>query len=103
MRIHNIHGNLCLICVTINIQPNLSSLALQTNTGDEIGECRDSSDDESDNGRKNLSNNARKSKGSKEAGIYVPPKLSAVHYDDGDSKAERNRKQIERVRKRTLK
>lgn len=81
----------------------MNSLTSQTNADDDIGESGDSSDDESDNEMKNLSNNVRKSKGSKEAGIYVPPKLSAVHYDDGDSKAERNRKQIERVRKRTLK
>lgn len=43
-------------------------------------------------------------KKSKEAtGVYVAPKLSAVHYDGDDSKAERTRKQMERARKRALK
>lgn len=79
----------------------MNLLTSQTNAGDDIGQSGDSSGDESDNEVKNLSNNARKSKGSKE--VYVPPKLSAVHYDDGDSKAERNRKKVERVRKSTLK
>lgn len=81
----------------------MNSLTSQTNAGDDFGEIEDSSDVESDNEKRNISTNARKSKGSKEAGVYVPPKLSAVHYDDGDSKAERKCKQIERVRKRKLK
>lgn len=37
------------------------------------------------------------------SGVYVPPKLSAVHYDGEDSKAERNRKQMDRAKKRALK
>lgn len=43
----------------------------------------------------------KKSKGP--TGVYVAPKLSAVHYDGDDTKAERTRKQLERARKRALK
>lgn len=46
--------------------------------------------------------NRRKSKDSGKSDIYVPPKLSAVHYDVDDTKAERNRKQLERAKKRAL-
>jgi U3 small nucleolar ribonucleoprotein protein LCP5 len=35
------------------------------------------------------------------SGLYVPPKLTAVHYEE-DSKADKARKQLERARKRAL-
>lgn len=55
------------------------------------------SDEEQQKGSKK-----RKSGGKDSGGVYVPPKLSAVHYDGEDSKAERNRKQMERAKKRAL-
>lgn len=79
------------------LQPNLSSLT-QSNAANSAGSSDESDDDESPAKKVN-----RKSKGSKDAGIYVAPKLSAVHYGDDDTKAERNRKQFERARKRALK
>lgn len=60
----------------------------------------DSDDSDSDAGTSNRSK--KKSKDSA-TGVYVPPKLSAVHYDGDDSKNERARKQMERARKRALK
>ncbi|XP_067001224.1 neuroguidin [Anabrus simplex] len=44
--------------------------------------------------------NADKKEGKK--GVYVPPKLAAVHYDGDESKAERQQRLIERARKRAL-
>jgi U3 small nucleolar ribonucleoprotein protein LCP5 len=58
----------------------------------------DASEDESDDDSK--AKDKRKSK-SEEGGVYVPPKLTAVHYED-ESKAERARKQLERAKKRAL-
>jgi len=67
------------------------------------------SDDESssdsggdDETTKTTKTNRKKVKDSSKSGVYVPPKLSAVRYDDDDTKAERNRKQLERAKKRTL-
>uniref|UniRef100_A0A0A9XEF2 Neuroguidin-B n=1 Tax=Lygus hesperus TaxID=30085 RepID=A0A0A9XEF2_LYGHE len=63
---------------------NPASMSLETNEDEEADD--DSGDDES----------------KKKPGIYVPPKLSAVHYDGDESRAERRRKIIERARKRAL-
>lgn len=82
------------------LQPNLSALTTQIETGD----TAESSDDESDEETtKSGGKNAKKSGSAKEGGVYVPPKLSAVHYDGEDTKGERTRKQMERARKRALK
>lgn len=43
-----------------------------------------------------------KSKDSNKSAVYVPPKLSAVHYDADDTKGERQRKQLERAKKRAF-
>lgn len=77
----------------------MSALTTQIETGGD--DDSDSSESEADEPKKN----AKKGKqGTKEnSGVYVPPKLSAVHYDGEDSKAERARKQMERARKRALK
>lgn len=82
-------------------QPNLSALTTQIETGD-TAESSDESNDSDDETTKS-GKNAKKAKTAKEGGIYVPPKLSAVHYDGEDTKAERTRKQMERARKRALK
>lgn len=76
----------------------MSALTTQIETGD-TAESSDESDEETIKSGKN----AKKANTAKEGGIYVPPKLSAVHYDGEDTKAERTRKQMERVRKRALK
>lgn len=87
----------------INFKPNLNALTTQLNDGDD-----DESDDDDDDDESHAVTPSKRGKKSKEpsasaAGIYVPPKLSAVHYDGEDSKAERARKQMERARKRALK
>ncbi|BES88695.1 Sas10/Utp3/C1D family [Nesidiocoris tenuis] len=65
---------------------NPSSMALEP--GDE-------EDNDEDGGEEDASNNKR-------SAVYIPPKLSAVHYDGDESRAERRRKIIERARKRAL-
>lgn len=81
------------------MQPNLSALTTQ------IEEAGNNDSDSSDSDDEQPKRNAKKSQGGtkENSGVYVPPKLSAVHYDGEDSKAERARKQIERARKRALK
>lgn len=76
----------------------MSALTTQIETGD-TAESSDESDEEANKSSKN----AKKASSAKEGGVYVPPKLSAVHYDGEDTKAERARKQMERARKRALK
>lgn len=83
------------------LQPNLSALTTQIETGD-TAESSDESND-SDEETTKSGKNAKKASTAKEGGVYVPPKLSAVHYDGEDTKAERARKQMERSRKRALK
>lgn len=56
-------------------------------------------DEESTKATKSARN---KSKASDKSATYVPPKLSAVHYDADDSKSERQRKQMERAKKRAF-
>uniref|UniRef100_A0A1B0D5Z0 Uncharacterized protein n=1 Tax=Phlebotomus papatasi TaxID=29031 RepID=A0A1B0D5Z0_PHLPP len=36
------------------------------------------------------------------SGVYVPPKLIPMYYDEDEGKVDRNRKQIERAKKRSL-
>lgn len=79
----------------------MSALTTQIETGD-TAESSDESNDSDDETNK-IGKNGKKSASTKDGGIYVPPKLSAVHYDGEDTKAERARKQIERARKRALK
>lgn len=79
----------------------MSALTTQIETGD-TAESSDESND-SDDDMKKSGKNAKKADTAKESGVYVPPKLSAVHYDGEDTKAERARKQLERARKRALK
>lgn len=85
----------------INFKPNLSALTTQLRADDS------DEDDESDENESRANSAQKSGKKAKEAGaaagVYVPPKLSAVHYDGEDSKAERARKQMERTRKRALK
>lgn len=91
----------CFFLSSFMLQPNLSALTTQIETGD-TAESSDDSNDSDEEGNKR-SKNAKKANTAKEGGVYVPPKLSAVHYDGEDSKAERARKQLERARKRALK
>lgn len=86
----------------INYKPNMSALTTQLHGNDSDDD--NDSDDEDDSKAKTASKSSKRSKEkAAAAGIYVPPKLSAVHYDGEDSKAERARKQMERARKRALK
>lgn len=39
---------------------------------------------------------------SSKVGVYVPPKITAVHYEGEESKIEKDRKLLERARKRAL-
>lgn len=60
-------------------------------------------DDSSDESDAEDGTNKTKKKSKDSTGVYVPPKLSAVHYDGDDTKADRTRKQLDRSRKRALK
>lgn len=89
-----------------SFKPNPSNLI--SKLGEEAAANDDESDsDDSDDEPKAATSSSQKKRSSKESsgggsGVYVPPKLSAVHYDEGDSKAERSRKQLERAKKRAL-
>lgn len=76
-------------------KPNPSNLISQLPEEDEGTSDSDAQSDQQEHTR-----NKKKLKDS--TGVYVPPKLSAVHYDGEDTKAERNRKQLERAKKRAL-
>jgi U3 small nucleolar ribonucleoprotein protein LCP5 len=68
-----------------------------------MSEDESSSDSEDeDETTKSTKQSRKKTKDSSKSGVYVPPKLSAVRYDDDDTKAERNRKQLERAKKRAF-
>lgn len=92
---------ICYCYVLSFLQPNLSALTTQIETGDTAESSDDSNDSDEESTKRGK--NAKKADTAKEGGVYVPPKLSAVHYDGEDSKAERTRKQLERARKRALK
>lgn len=79
----------------------MSALTTQIETGDTAESSDESNDSDEETTKSNK--NAKKADTAKGSGIYVPPKLSAVHYDGEDTKAERVRKQMERARKRALK
>lgn len=82
----------------IRSQANPNNLVSQTMSDDDS-----SSDSEDDNETSKPSKASRKkSKDSSKSGVYVPPKLSAVHYDADDTKGERQRKQLERAKKRAF-
>lgn len=94
-------------------KPNPDNLIAQlgddVNGGDDDDEADDveasDSDDSDEDEAKPAKSAAASRKSSKtgaKEGKYVPPKLSAVHYDEDDSKAERSRKQLERAKKRAL-
>ncbi|KAJ6647495.1 Neuroguidin-A [Pseudolycoriella hygida] len=70
----------------------MSQLASDTESGSD-------SEDEHDKATKP---SRKKAKDSGKSGVYVPPKLSAVHYDHDDTKGERQRKQLERAKKRAF-
>ncbi|KAG4070565.1 hypothetical protein HA402_011952 [Bradysia odoriphaga] len=61
-----------------------------------------SDSDEDDETTKTTKAARNKSKGLNKSAVYVPPKLSAVHYDADDTKGERQRKQLERAKKRAF-
>lgn len=67
-----------------------------------ISEDESTTDSGDDDETTTMKVSRKKSKESSKGAVYVPPKLSAVHYDDGDTKAERDRKQLERAKKRAL-
>lgn len=84
----------------INYKPNLNALTTQLpgNGSDDD----DTDDSESNNVNASRQKSNKKDSNASSGGVYVPPKLSAVHYDGEDSKAERARKQMERAKKRAL-
>ncbi|XP_049831286.1 neuroguidin-A [Schistocerca gregaria] len=55
-------------------------------------------EDESDSG----SEKEEQAEKAEKKGIYVPPKLAAVHYDGDESKAEKQQRVLERARKHAL-
>ncbi|XP_043284486.1 neuroguidin isoform X2 [Venturia canescens] len=61
----------------------------------------DGSEDES-NSEEDDDDAANKSKQSRKSGVYVPPKLAAVHYDGDETMAEKMRKAGERARRRAV-
>lgn len=79
------------------IQPNPANLISQLADG--ANEASSDSDSEPEQDKSHKKKSSKESGGS---GLYVPPKLSAVHYGGEDTKAERNRKQLERAKKRAL-
>lgn len=80
-----------------NFQPNINLLTKDYNT--ENNDDSDEFSDEQDTSMKITKKSIR----TNNKGLYVPPKLSAVHFDDDNNKFERNRKQLERARKRVIK
>lgn len=79
-------------------QANPSNLTSQLLSDDDS-----SSDSDEDNETSKMSKASRKKfKDSSKSNVYVPPKLSAVHYDADDTKGERQRKQLERAKKRAF-
>lgn len=58
------------------------------------------SDDENDSDSDSADNTTDKRE--KKSGVYVPPKLAAVHYDGDDTPMSRQQKQSERAKKRAL-
>lgn len=85
-----------------SFKPNPGNLISQL--GDEAANNESPSESDSDDEPATTSSHKKKSSklSSGGSGVYVPPKLSAMHYDEGDSKAERSRKQLERAKKRAL-
>ncbi|XP_022189591.2 neuroguidin [Nilaparvata lugens] len=57
----------------------------------------DSDEEDDDDG-----NDGRGAASKRKSGIYVPPKLAAMHYDEDDSKAAKQEKLLERARKHAL-
>ena len=59
------------------------------------------SEDDSDSDNDSEEGSGEK-KEKKKAGVYVPPKLAAVHYDGDETPMTRQQKQLERAKKRAL-
>lgn len=58
--------------------------------------------DESDNDSDDNDNDNEKKNKIKKTGVYVPPKLAAVHYDGDETTAEKTQKANERARRRAV-
>lgn len=61
----------------------------------------DSAESGEDDGDEDVNDGSRGA-GKRKSGIYVPPKLAAMHYDEDDSKAAKQEKLLERARKHAL-
>ncbi|KAJ1531022.1 hypothetical protein ONE63_005853 [Megalurothrips usitatus] len=66
------------------------------NFANKMGEEDDENSSDSD------SADEKGNKDKKKSGVYVPPKLAAVHYDEEDTPMSRQQKQLERARMRAL-
>lgn len=84
----------------ITFKPNPNNLVSQLPEQGSNSEASESSEDDTDDDSKRKKSSGSKSES--KTGVYVPPKLTAVHYDGDETKAERERKMLERARKRAL-
>lgn len=74
---------------------------------DEEDENEDSDEDEDEDkepeaGVQAVSSSKKKGASKGKSGIYVPPKLRPVHYDGDDTQADKEKKIIERAKKRAM-
>lgn len=75
----------------LSYKPNPSNLISKLNTN-----VDDESSSEDDSSKEETQKNENKK------GIYVPPKIAPVYYEGDETTAERNQRQLERVKKRAL-
>lgn len=91
----------------------MSCRAHPENFGDEDSEEEDDDEDISDEedsdedneqeaGVQAVSSSKNKGASKGKSGIYVPPKLRPVHYDGDETQADKEKKIIERAKKRAM-
>lgn len=81
----------------ISFKPNPSNLVSNVPEGESA-----SSESSESEGEEKSSKSAKNKSSSSKSGVYVPPKLTSVPYEDEDTKADKERKLIERARKKAL-
>uniref|UniRef100_A0A7G3AUJ8 Protein involved in rrna processing n=1 Tax=Lutzomyia longipalpis TaxID=7200 RepID=A0A7G3AUJ8_LUTLO len=96
-----------LVKTAQNTTPNSGGI-LRANLGhaatplpEESAQTQDSEGSEDGDGVDEEKNRKRPTKAGG-SGLYVPPKLIPMHYEEDEGKADRNRKQIERAKKRSI-
>ncbi|XP_055379297.1 neuroguidin isoform X2 [Condylostylus longicornis] len=88
--------------ITFKPNPNnlISNTEVSESSDDDSQSESDENDEDNENGETAKKSGGKKSK-TKSSGKYVPPKLTAVHYDE-ETEAERTKKLMEKSRKRAL-